>query len=341
MARQVILTAPGTLVIEDRPVPEIGPREVLVRVLYAGICGTDLAVYSGDYRVPLPIILGHEFSGEVEKVGAEVSAEWLGRAVTAEINHTCLSFGLAHPCPECRVGLPSHCRKRTVLGIRCADGAFQEFVKVPAANLHALHDDLDPKAGVFVEPLAAAIRTFELTPIRTGDTVVVLGAGRLGLLIMGVAHLRGARVLAVSLNKEDLEIARDFGARETFLADRPDLAQAIRAETGGSGSPVVVEATGSPQGLRTALDLVAPCGTIALKSTPGTPVSGIDATRIAVDEIRIQGSRCGPFSKAIDLLWAGSLPVGNLITSIHPLESLAEALEAARTETKVLVDCRE
>ncbi len=340
MARQAILTEPGKIVIEDRPAPEIGPHEVLVRVLFAGICGTDLAIYSGDYPVPLPIVLGHELSGEVERVGSEVSKEWLGRTVTAEISNTCLSYGVGHPCPACRAGLPSHCLKRTTLGIFCADGAFQQFVKVPAANLHALHDDLDPLAGVFVEPLAAAIQTFELTPIREGETVVVLGAGRLGLLIMGVAHIRGARVLAVSLDKEELQRARNFGAEETCLADHPDLESSIRQWAGGLGPPVVVEATGSLGGLRTALSLVAPSGTIALKSTPGSPVDGLDATKIAVDEIRIQGSRCGPFAKAIDLLWAGALPVGNLVSSIHPLGSVVDALAAATKETKVILDCR-
>ena len=340
MAKQAILTEPGKITIEDRPVPEIGPREVLVRVLFAGVCGTDLAIYSGDYGVPLPLVLGHELSGEVESVGSEVSTEWLGRKVTAEINNTCLSYGASHPCPACRAGLASHCLKRTTLGILCADGAFQQFVKVPGANLHVLHDDLDPLAGVFVEPLAAAIQTFELTPIRADETVVVLGAGRLGLLVMGVAHVRGAHVLAVSLDKEELEVARDFGARETFLANNPDLRRAILDHTGGVGARVVVEATGSPEGLRTALSLVAPRGTIALKSTPGSPVDGLDATKIAVDEIRIQGSRCGPFAKAIDLLWAGPLPVGRLIGSIHPLTSLGEALEAAKDETKVIIDCR-
>ncbi len=340
MPRQAILTKPGKIVIEDRPIPEIGPSEALVRVLYAGICGTDLAIYSGAYPVPLPIVLGHEFSGEVEKVGAQVPKEWLGKTVTAEINNTCLSYGAGHPCPACRADLASHCRKRTVLGIKCSDGAFQEFVKVPAANLHELHDDLDPMSGVFVEPLAAAIRTFELTPIRSGDAVVVLGAGRLGLLVIGVAHVRGARVLAVSLDKEELERARDFGAEETCLADNPDLERSILNWAGGLGAPVVVEATGSLGGLQMALSLVAPRGTIALKSTPGLPVDGLDATKIAVDEIRIQGSRCGPFAKAIDLLWAGALPVGNLVSSVHPLGSVVQALETATKETKVIVDCR-
>jgi len=340
MAKVALLTQPGHFDIEDRPEPVLGPREALVRVLYAGICGTDLAIYSGDYAASLPLVLGHELSGVVEKVGAEVSEDWLGRTVTSEINNTCLSYGVSHPCAACRSGLPRHCRKRTVLGIQCADGAFQERVKVPAANLHALPEGLDPIRGVFAEPVAAAIQTFELTPAKDGDPIVVLGAGRLGTLIIGVAHLRGTRVIAVSLDKTDLERARDFGAEEAFLADDPRLAQAIRDQTSGMGAPVVVEATGSPRGLPLALTLVAPGGTIALKSTPGLPVDGLDITRIAVDEIRIQGSRCGPFGKAIDLLWSGALPVETLVSSVWPLTSLRDAFGAAIEEPKVVVDCQ-
>lgn len=340
MAKVAILTKPGRIVVEDRPRPEIGAREVLARVLYAGICGTDLAIYSGEYRVGLPLVLGHEFSGIVEEVGAEVSDEWLGQPVTAEINNTCLSYGVSHPCAACREGLPDHCQKRTVLGILCADGAFQQFLKVPAKNLHRLPDDLDPRVAVFAEPLAAAIQSFELTRLEAGQTVLVLGAGRLGILVTGVAEARGARVLVVSRDKRGLEAARAFGAEETLLADDPRLAQTVRGLTSGLGPPVVVEATGSPEGLRAALDLVAPRGTIALKSTPGAPLEGLDVTRIAVDEIRIQGSRCGPFPKAIDLLWAGTLPVEDLVSSIRPLTSLQEALEAAQEETKVLIDCQ-
>ncbi|MCK4548325.1 MAG: alcohol dehydrogenase catalytic domain-containing protein [Candidatus Eisenbacteria sp.] len=338
MARMAILTEPGKIVIEDRPAPEIGPREALVRVRYAGVCGTDLAIYSGSYPVPLPVVLGHEFCGEVVKVGAEAPDEWLGRTVTAEINNTCLSYAVPHPCKACASGLPNHCRKRTVTGIICADGAFQEYMKVPAANLHELPGDLDPLAGAFVEPMAAAIQTFELAPIESGQTVVVLGAGRLGILVIGVAHLRGARVIALSRHREDLELARAFGADEAWLAEKPDPVRALHECTGGLGAPVVVEATGSPDGLKTALLLVAPRGTIALKSTPGTPADGLDVTKIAVDEIRIQGSRCGPFSKAIDLLRTGTLPIADLTTSTFPLGELAGALKAARNEPKVIID---
>lgn len=340
MAKQAILIGPHNIIVEDRPPPEVGPREVLVEVSYAGVCGTDLAIYSGDYPVSLPLVLGHEFAGIVQKVGTEVSQDWLGKHVTAEINNTCHSYGLSHSCPACKAGSPNHCRKRTVLGITCADGAFQQCMKVPAANLHTLPDDVRPELGVFVEPLAAAIRTFELTPIERDTTVVVLGAGRLGALIIGVAHTLGARVLAISLNKEELERARDFGAGETLLADDPCLIQTVLDQTSGLGASIVVETTGAPEGLKTALALVAPRGTVALKSTPGSPVDGLDSTRIVVDEIRIQGSRCGPFRKAIDLLWSGNLPIQDLISSVHPLASIEDALRAAREETKVLIDCQ-
>jgi alcohol dehydrogenase len=333
-----VLTRPESIAIEDRPPGEPAPDEARIRVTAAGVCGTDIAVYSGSYVVPLPIVLGHEFVGVVEAVGCLGDEGLLGRRVTAEINNTCRSRRLLQQCRACARGMANHCLRRTVLGIIGADGAFAEHVIVPAANVHALPDSIADEAAVFIEPLAAAIQTFEMSAVRPGDTIVVLGAGRLGALIVAVASHPSPEpptVIAVDTDPGRGERALRLGAREAL---RPDdkLADRVRALTQGLGADIVVEATGTPAGLDLAMRLVRPRGTIALKSTCGLP-SDLDQTKVVVDEIRLQGSRCGPFDKAIRLLQEGNLDLSLFDIMTFPLSQTAAAIDAARSCDKVIV----
>ena len=336
--RAAVLTAPGEIEIQERPVPDVAPDEALVRVRYAGICGTDLALFSGSYEASLPIVPGHEFAGEVVAVGDQRHSDWTGARVTAEINVTCASRELRDPCPACRAGIPNHCQRRTVLGIVNSDGALAELLKVPARNLHVLPETMPLHHGTFVEPLAAAIQTFELTPISAGDVVVVLGAGRLGVLVCKVASLKGARVVAVSRSPYKLQLARKFGSQVNIDACETDVRQEIMARTGGLGADVVVEATGTPEGLNAAFDLVKPRGTICLKSTPGRGAPEFPTTRAVVDEICIQCSRCGPFGKAIRMMARHNLDIDALVSQVYPLAEIKTALEAAAARFKVLVE---
>lgn len=332
-----VLDKPGHIRVERRPAPAPGEKDALIRVAYAGICGTDIAIHSGEYAVPLPLVLGHEFTGYVEAVGSQVRRDIIGKLVTAEINNTCLSYDAPEKCLACRRGFPNHCMRRTVLGIACYDGAFAEIVRVPFRNVHVLPETISPQEGVFVEPLAAAIQTFELSPVSEGDVVVVLGVGRLGTLLCAVAKQKGAAVLAVDRNENALERARLFGADRTFLGTAEQAAAHVRSLTESLGADMVIDATGEPTGLNDSLNLVRPRGAVAVKTTCGIPSPPVDATRIAVDEIRIQGSRCGPFPKAIAMLATGRINVSPLISSIFPLSEVSAALQAAKTETKVLI----
>lgn len=335
--KAAVLDKPGHIRMEHRSVMTPGEKEVLIRVAYAGICGTDIAIHSGEYTVPLPLVLGHEFTGYVEAVGSQVPRDLIGKLVTAEINNTCLSYDAPEKCPACRRGLPNHCMRRTVLGVVNSDGAFAEILRVPFRNVHVLPSAISPKEGVFVEPLAAAIQTFELSPINEGDVVVVLGAGRLGTLLCAVAKETGATVLAVDRNENALERATNFGADHVFLGTAEQAAAQVKTLTEGLGADMVIDATGKPSGLNDALNLVRPRGSVAVKTTCGILSPPVDATRIAVDEIRIQGSRCGPFPKAIETLAARRINVALLISSIFPLSALSDAIQAAKTETKVLI----
>ena len=346
MYEAATLHQPRQIKIEKRALPSLGDNEVLIKVAFAGVCGTDIAIFEGEYAVSLPLVIGHEFTGEVSAVGHNVSDALLGKHVTAEINNTCLSYNpsmkvnAATPetlCPACRGNLPNHCTRRTVVGIIDCDGAFAQFIKAPAGNVHELPESISLQEGVFIEPLAAAIQTFLMTEIKKGDTVVVLGAGRLGVLVCAVASFSGAKVVAVSRSEDKLARAKRFGAKETVNASTVELIKTIKAMTDGLGADVVVESTGTPAGINQALDLARPGGTIALKTTCGVPASGIDMTKLVVDEIRIQGSRCGSFHQAIDVLKIKNIPVSSLITDVYPLKAVAEAIERAKRTSKVLI----
>ena len=323
--------------MEERLMPVLAGGEALLEVLFSGICRTDLSIYQGDYQVPLPRVLGHEFCGKVVEVGPGVEEGYRGRIAVCEINDTCVSRQNIPLCPLCSCGLTHHCLKRSIMGILEWDGAFSQLLQVPALNLHFLPDNLSPQEAVFVEPLAAAIQTFELAELNQGDVVAVLGVGRLGVLICKVASLAGAQVIAISHSYEKLSQAKSYGAYQTILASQKDLNSRLRELTNGRGADLVVESTGSPQGLNIALELVRPQGTVALKSTPGLPAK-VDSTKAVIKEVRLQGSRCGPFPKAIALLAEEHVDVNPLITRIYPLSELEVALREAARVGKILLD---
>ncbi|HPS02220.1 MAG TPA: alcohol dehydrogenase catalytic domain-containing protein [Candidatus Sumerlaeota bacterium] len=345
-----VLTAPGVLEIQDRPTLVPGAGEAVLDVHLAGVCGTDLALYSGDYPVPLPLVLGHEFVGRVASVGAGADPALVGRRATAEINNSCPQNSES-PCVACQMGMPTHCLRRTTTGIVAHDGAFAQQICVPVDNLHLLPDGLTDREAVFVEPLAAALQTFDMSPLKPGQTVVVLGAGRLGYLVAGVARARGARVLAVARSQASCDRIERLLEVETLQSGSPDevvakvldwvAIQRGQASSEKMGADHVVEATGSGSSeiLALASRLVRPRGTIHLKSTPGAFTPGISLTDLVVNEVRLQGSRCGRFAPAIEFLAKRLFPVAELVSEEYPLAQAALALERARHVSKVVLRC--
>jgi threonine dehydrogenase-like Zn-dependent dehydrogenase len=329
------LTATRTIVIKDRPSLSAKADEVIIGVSTAGICGTDLALFSGDYPVPLPLVCGHEFVGEVQSLGDGVDKRWLGKRVTAEINNTCKSYNRSPLCRACKTGMPSHCQKRTVTGIINHDGAFAEEVAVAQGTLHEIPDGMEPEVAALTEPLAAALQTFEMSPVMGDETVVVIGPGRLGILIVFVAQLKGCRVIAVSRSEAKRARSLEFGASRALS---PEQAESnIKEITGGLGADLVVDATGHPDGITKALSLVRPRGILSVKTTCGLPAEGLGMTKLVVDEIRLQGSRCGPFGPALKILEQHQKKLKTLITSTRPLDEAQQALESAYRENKVLL----
>lgn len=304
------------LTIREVAEPVPGPGEALIRVRLAGVCNTDLELAKG--YMGFCGTLGHEFVGEVV---ASPSPAWVGRRVVGEINCVC------HRCAYCQRHMPHHCLNRTVLGIQGRDGAFADFVVLPVENLHAVPDHVPDDEAVFTEPLAAAFRILEQAAIGEFDRVIVLGDGKLGLLIAQVLALRSRSVLCVGRHGSKLALLAECGI-ETALEGTPVA----------PGADVVVDASGSADGLARALEWVRPEGTVVLKTT----VAGQHQLALSlpvIHEVRIVGSRCGPFPPALEALAAGTVRVRPLIAEQYPLADGVRALERAATPgvLKVLV----
>jgi alcohol dehydrogenase len=298
------------------PDPVANGREALIRVRLAGVCNTDLELLQGymDYRG----VLGHEFVGEV--VQTEDSA-WIGKRVVGDINAAC------YKCETCLAGRHTHCPHRTTLGIYARDGAFADYLLLPQANLYAVPDGVPDEMAVFAEPLAAACEILDQVHVSSADRVVVLGDGRLGLLVAAVLRLTGADLLLVGRHEEKLAVARGWGVT-TAVAD--EAASDRQAD-------IVVECTGSNAGFGAAYRWLRPRGTLVLKSTYRERLT-FDVSALVVDEISIIGSRCGPFAPALRMLESGLVDPAPLISAIFPLEDGVEALaHAASPETLKVV----
>lgn len=299
----------------DLPAPEAPPGEALVRVRCAGICNTDLELQRGYY--PFTGVPGHEFVGLVERGPAELA----GRRVVGEINAVCGA------CAACRAGRPTHCERRTVLGIVGRNGALAERLALPAANLHVVPEDLDDEAAVFTEPLAAALEILEQVPIGPGERVLVAGDGKLGQLVARVLAARSPGLLVVGRHASKLALLAALGIR-TGVAD----------DVEAGAFDVAVECTGNREGFALARRALRPRGTLVLKSTYAGALT-LDASSLVVDEIHVVGSRCGPFAPALRLLAERRVDPRPLVAARYPLARGVEAFEhAARPGVlKVLV----
>jgi threonine dehydrogenase-like Zn-dependent dehydrogenase len=287
----------------DWPDPAPTEAQVLVRITRAGVCNTDLELVAG--YMAFCGVLGHEFVGVAE------TGRWAGHRVVGEIN---VADGV---CDLCQHGVPSQCRHRTTVGIAGHDGAFADRLALKAANLYAVPDSVADDEAVFVEPLAAALQVLEALHISPRDRVVLIGAGKLGLLTAQVLALTGADLAVVVRRERPRRLLEQWG----IPAVNGDELPAQRAQ-------VVVDCTGTSEGFALAQDLVEPRGAIVLKSTY-TVMPRANLTRIAVDEVRVIGSRCGPFDAALRLLAHRAVDVTSLIEACYSIEDGVQAFEHA------------
>ncbi|HBG46455.1 MAG TPA: alcohol dehydrogenase [Deltaproteobacteria bacterium] len=284
-----------------RPVP--GPGEALVKVALAGVCSTDLEIakgYMGFKGVP-----GHEFTGTI----VECDDERLnGKRVAGEINLGC------GRCEYCRHMLENHCPSRKVLGISGKDGAFAEYLTLPFKNIHPLPDSITDEEAVFTEPLAAAYEILEQVRVDENTRACVLGDGRLGLLVAEVMAATECSLVVIGRHEEKLQLLK---AREIPARTSPEGLE--------KQFDLVIDCTGSEDGLTAALDLVRPTGTVILKTTLAKR-GGADLNRVVIDEITLLGSRCGPFPPALAALEEKRVDVRPLISRVFSLDEGVEAI---------------
>ncbi len=298
----------GGVEVRRQPLPRVPEGFARIRLLAAGICSTDLELQRGYYGFSgTP---GHEFAGEVTDCDGDPA--WIGARVAGEINLAC------GKCAWCKRGLGRHCPTRTVLGIVKHPGAFREFLTLPVRNLRRVPAAIPTEHAVFIEPVAAACEILDQVKIPKRERVAVLGDGKLGLLIAQVLHAHGAQVHLLGRHRHKLHIAEAAGV----------ITEVIGKKLPERAYPMVVDATGSPDGLRSAIAMCVPRGTVVMKSTVHGLVP-IDTAPAIVNEITLVGSRCGRFEPAIRLLASGKVRVGDLISEQFPLDRAPEAFERA------------
>jgi alcohol dehydrogenase len=309
----------GRLQVREQPLPRVTEGFARIRLLAAGICSTDLELQRGYYGFSgTP---GHEFVGEVTEAADK---SWIGKRVVGEINLACGT------CTWCKRGLGRHCPTRTVLGIVKHPGAFREFLTLPIRNLHRVPASIPTEHAVFIEPIAAACEILDQVKIPKGERVAVLGDGKLGLLVAQVLQARGARVHLFGRHRDKMRLVESTGVTTEVVPKKLPV----------SAWPFVVDATGSSEGLRAAISMCIPRGTVIMKSTVHGLVS-IDTAPAIVNEITLVGSRCGRFEAALPLLSSGKIQVGAMISEEFPLKQAPKAFaEAAKKGVlKVLLKC--
>lgn len=324
---------PGHMELREVPVPEIEEHEVLIQVKATGICGSDLHIQDWDTNVPMnpPMITGHEFSGVIARTGSGVEGWGEGDRVTAEP-----TYSACGTCRYCQAGFYNLCLQRRILGF-WTNGAFAEFVRVPARRLHRLPDNASFREAAMTEPLACCVHAvLELTGIEPGQVVVISGPGTMGLLSLQMALLSGARavVLGTGVDVARLEIARGLGAERTVNIEEEDAWDVIGPMTDGFGADVCLECSGAEPAATAGIQLVRKQAKYTQIGLHGRPIS-VDFEKIALKELRVTGSFAQKWSAwrtALALLAQDRVDLKPLVTHTYPLERWEEAFGRLRNK---------
>jgi threonine dehydrogenase-like Zn-dependent dehydrogenase len=329
--KAAVVEKPNVLVIKQVPVPEFNDDEVLIKVKYTGICGTDWSIFTGKYSADkLPLIPGHEFSGTVAQVGRRARGLKEGDRVTADINMSCGT------CFYCRKGQKLMCRDFHQLGIH-VDGTYAQYVKAPFEQVHKLPDNLDFLAGAFIEPVSCVIHSSKAARVTHGSSVAVIGCG-LGVLHGALARYRGAApVIVIGDNAKRLAVAKEMGADFVLnVHEIKDPVAEVKKLTEGRGADFVVEAVGTPQTYEQAFEMVRPGGTIAAFGIcAGEDTIKVRPFDLVLGEKTVVGSCAGvgtDWTDAMALLAYGHIKPQSLFSMIVPLEELEAALQQLRTD---------
>jgi L-iditol 2-dehydrogenase len=326
--KALLLTEYRRLQVVDLPQPEIAPSDVLVRVAACGICGSDVHGYDGSTgrRIP-PLVMGHEAAGIVEAVGDDVNKFKPGDRVTFDSTVYC------GKCEHCRAGRVNLCDNRQVLGVSCGDyrrnGAFAEFVTVPAHIVYRLPEQLPLEHAALIEAVSVAVHAVKRSLPEREDEVAVIGSGMIGLLIVQVLRHAGCRrIIAVDVNDSRLELARSLGATDVVNARDQEAADIVQHMTGGRGVAASWEAVGTTPTVRTAIQSVRKGGDVTLVGNVSPNVE-VPLQAVVTRELTLYGScaSSGEYPECIELMASGAIDVRPLISAQTSLEDAPQWFE--------------
>jgi L-iditol 2-dehydrogenase len=323
--KAVRLEATGALFLREVDKPAPGPDDLLVRIEACGICGTDRHLFHGEFPSKPPVTLGHEFAGIVEAIGSGVAGFHPGMRITGDPNIAC------GRCTECQRGRVNLCRNLQAIGIH-RNGGFAEYVIVPHKQAFGLPPDLDPLHGAFCEPLACCLHGIDLAEIRTGSSVIVLGGGVIGLLVVQLARLAGATsIVLVTRSAEKRRLAESLGATATADPTAGDVVDQLIGANGllPAGADVVIECAGVAETIEQAPALVRRGGTaVILGVMPQGVKTAIEPFDLLFREIKLVNSFLNPFThgRAADLIASGKIRIEPLVSRVIGLGEAAEAI---------------
>ncbi len=333
--RAAVLKQPQSLAIETRPRPDVGPDDVLIKVHTCGVCGTDSHLFHGEHLVTFPVIPGHEFSGTVEELGAEVHHLHRGDSVTVDPNIVC------RVCPFCRGGEIQLCEHLTAIGLN-RDGGFAEYCLAPAEQAYRLPDGLPLESAAFSEPLACCLHGLDRAGFSPGAKVLILGGGSIGQLMLQLVRSGGASKVVLSEPRENRRrLALELGADIVIDPSESEAVPALRNATAG-GADLTIECAGHEKAVEQAIAATRRGGVVLLFGVAGPEAQArIRPYDIFLRELTIVGSFVNPFThqRAIDALAAGHVKPGRIVSHRFPVEETAEALRVSRSPEalKVLV----
>ena len=333
--KAVRLTGPGQLAYMDVPEPKCGDDDVLIEVRRVGICGTDVEMFHGTMAyfkmgwTQYPITLGHEWSGVVADRGRNVTDLVIGDRVTGDVTIGC------QRCDNCKRGGYNLCFSKAEVGLcRGKDGAFAQYLTMPAIHAYKVPDTLSFEEAAFVEPAATVVKAIRKAQFEPGAICVILGDGPIGLLALQAADACGAgRVILTGTLDEKLELGRKVGADRTVNVTREDLNAIIAEETDGVGADFVMEASGNVQAVQQAVDIVRMGGTISVVGLHETPVPNLDMGNIVVRDLNLITSVASPnaFKQTIRLMEKRKIDARPLISHEFALADAAQALNVQET----------
>lgn len=323
--KAVVIKEPGKVSLEQVEIPKPQPGFVLVKVKAAAICATDLEVLDGNIPANYPLTPGHEWSGIVEEVGSEEDRHWIGKRVIGSNDVVCLK------CDACRSGNWRYCKDFEEIGFR-RNGAYAEYVVVPAYGLCELPENVSFIHGAFCEPLGVALGTLEKAEAKFGDTCLIMGAGSIGLCMLAAAKAMGMKKIVVCASTEKrLKIAKEMGTYATIATKDCDLSEEMKHIHPG-GTDVIIDATGIESCIQQCLKLARKGGTVALAGYGRGKVMNIRIDDIHINNLRVigAGNNWNQHKKAVSLMSDGLVNIEHFATDLLSLEEYEKGLELAR-----------